>query len=225
MTIAEAHQEFKFRMDKLDALNYPNFLPEEIDLLLNNAQDRYVKQRYGFNNIKRQSFEETEKRTEDLKNITVNAVLTPVAYAADNIDVNARFITLPADHWFSVQERANITCSICGSDVTSLVEVIPISHAEFSKVIKDPFRQPNNEKVLRLMEAGRVELVSSCTIVSYRLRYIKEPVRVNLTGNITFELSEHTHSEIIDEAVKIALEGIEGKRTQTFNPLINSTNE
>lgn len=225
MTIAEVHQEFKFRMDKLDALNYPNFLPEEIDLLLNNAQDRYVKQRYGFNNIKRQSFEETEKRTEDLKNITVNAVLTPAAYATDNIDINARFITLPADHWFSVQERANITCNVCGQNITKLVRVVPISHAEFSIVIEDPFNQPNNEKVLRLMENGRVELISSCTIVGYRLRYLKQPRRVSLTGNITFELSEHTHSEIIDEAVKIALEGIEGKRTQTFNPLINNTNE
>ena len=69
MTCAELHLEFKFRCDKLDTLNYPNFLPEEIDLILNNAQERLVKQRYGFNNIKRQSFEETEKRTEDLKEI------------------------------------------------------------------------------------------------------------------------------------------------------------
>lgn len=225
MTIAEAHQEFKFRLDKMDALNYPNFLPEEIDLILNNAQQRFVKQRYGLNNNKRQSFEETEKRTEDLKNITVNAVLTPLAYAADNIDTTARFLTLPTNHWFTVQERCNITCTICGSPVTQLVEVIPISHSEFSKVIKDPFKQPTETKVLRLMEAGRVELISSCTIVDYRMRYIKQPATVSLTSGVTFELSEHTHSEIVDEAVKIALEGIEGKRTQSFNPLIGNTNE
>ena len=78
MTCAELHLEFKFRCDKLDTLNYPNFLPEEIDLILNNAQERLIKQRYGFNNIKRQSFEETEKRTEDLKEIVKNAILTPL---------------------------------------------------------------------------------------------------------------------------------------------------
>ncbi len=225
MTIAQAHQEFKFRLDKLDALNYPNFLPEEIDLILNNAQQRIIKQRYGLNNNKRQSFEETEKRTEDLKNVTVNAVLTPLAYASDNIDTTARFLTLPTDHWFTVQERCNITCTICGSPVTQLVEVIPISHSEFSKVIKDPFKQPTETKVLRLMEAGRVELLSSCTIVNYRMRYIKQPATVDITTGVTFELSEHMHSEIVDEAVKIALEGIEGKRTESFNPLINNTNE
>jgi len=225
MTIAEAHQEFKFRLDKLDALNYPNFLPEEIDLILNNAQQRIVKQRYGLNNNKRQSFEETEKRTNDLKNVTVNAVLTPLAYAPDNIDISARFLTLPTDHWFTVQERCNITCTICGSPLTQLVEVIPTSHSEFSKVIKDPFKKPTENKVLRLMEAGRVELLSSCTIVDYRMRYIKQPDTVNITTGVTFELSEHMHSEIIDEGVKIALEAIEGKRTQSFNPLINNTNE
>ena len=225
MTIAQAHQEFKFRLDKMDALNYPNFLPEEIDLVLNNAQQRIVKQRYGLNNNKRQSFEETEKRTEDLKNITVNSILTPLAYASDNIDLNARFLTLPTNHWFTVQERCNITCTICGSSVTNLVEVIPTSHSEFSKVIKDPFKQPTETKVLRLMEAGRVELISSCTIVDYRMRYVKQPTPVSITTNTTFELSEHTHSEIVDLAVSIALEGIEGKRTQSFNPLINNTNE
>lgn len=225
MTILEAHREFKFRLDKMDALNYPNFLPEEIDLVLNNAQERFIKQRYGVNNIKRQSFEETQKRTEDLKNVTVNAVLTPLAYASDNIDLNARFLTLPTNHWFTVQERCNITCTICGSSVTNLVEVIPTSHSEFSKVIKDPFKQPTETKVLRLMEAGRVELISSCTIVDYRMRYVKQPTPVSITTNTTFELSEHTHSEIVDLAVSIALEGIEGKRTQSFNPLINNTNE
>ena len=51
MTVQQLHLEFKFRCDKLDSLNYPNFLPEEIDLLLNNAQDRLIKQRYGLNNI------------------------------------------------------------------------------------------------------------------------------------------------------------------------------
>ena len=225
MTILEAHREFKFRLDKMDALNYQNNLPEEIDLVLNNAQERFIKQRYGVNNIKRQSFEETQKRTEDLKNVTINAVLTPLAYASDNIDLNARFLTLPTNHWFTVQERCNITCTICGSSVTNLVEVIPTSHSEFSKVIKDPFKQPTETKVLRLMEAGRVELISSCTIVDYRMRYVKQPTPVSITTNTTFELSEHTHSEIVDLAVSIALEGIEGKRTQSFNPLINNTNE
>jgi len=225
MTAAEMHIEFKFRMDKLDSLNYPNFLPEEIDLLLNNAQERVVKQRYGFTNLKRQSFEETQKRVEDLKNIVVNAVLTTQPYASDNIDASARFVNLPIDHWFTIQERCKLLCTICGAPTNSFAEVIPINHSEFSKRIKDPFGKPDDVIVLRLMEKGRVELISSCQIVEYRMRYIKQPNKIDLATNTTSELSNHMHSEIIDEAVKIALEGIEGKRSQTFNPLINNTNE
>lgn len=222
------HLEFKFEMDKLDSLNYPNFLSTEIDLLLNKAQDRIVKQRYGGNNAFKESFEETQKRSEDLKSITVNSILTPAANASDNIDVNAYFVTLPTDHWFIVQERCNISYPDChNAAVTDLVEVRPISHSEFSKVIKDPFKRPNTSKVLRLMENKRVELIvaSGVTIGTYRLRYIKEPVRVSLTGLVDCELSSHLHSEIINGAVLIALEGVEAKRNQTFTPIINNNQE
>ena len=225
MTIAEMHQAFKFQLDKLDSLNYPNFLPEEVDLLLNQAQERFVKQRYGKNNVYRSSFEETQKRTEDLKDITVNAVLTPAVNAPDNIDPNAVFVTLPTDHWFIVQERVMLNYFDCHNVYTSeYAEVRPIQHNEFSKVIKDPFKKPTLEKVLRLMEKGRVELIAppNTTIVTYRLRYIKEPNTMSITVPTNCELSEHTHQEIVDEAVRLALEGIEAKRSATFQPIINT---
>lgn len=228
MNVTTMHLQFKFEMDKLDSLNYPNFLSDEIDLLLNQAQDRFVKQRYGKNNLKKESYEETQKRLEDLKNITVNAVLTPIANATDNIDVNAYFVNLPVDHWFIVQERCNLTYTDCNNNaVSTLVEVRPIQHSEFSKVIKDPFKKPNNDKVLRLMENARVELVipPSTTIGNYRLRYIKQPRRISLSGLIDCELSEHTHEEVVNEAVKIALEGIEAKRNPSFIPIIDNQKE
>lgn len=227
MTIAQQHQEFKVRYDKLDALLLPNILPTEIDLLLNQAQDRFVKQRYGTTNTKKESFEETQKRADDLKAITRNVVLAPLSYATDNIDTNARFINLPTDYWFIIQERAEITYDGCDDvTVTELVEVRPIEHNEFSKVIKDPFKKPNTNKVLRLMENNRVELIASptTTINNYRLRYIKEPIRVSLTSSVNCELSSHTHTEIVDIAVAIALEYVESRRTPGFNNILN-TNE
>lgn len=225
MTAAQFHQEFKVRYDKVDALLLPNLLATEIDMLLNQAQDRFVKQRYGKTNIKRESFEESQKRTDDLKAITRNAVLTPLVYSADNIDTNARFLTLPADYWFTIQERAEISYEDChGDTVTELVEVRPTEHNEFTKVIKNPFRKPNNSKVLRLMENGLVELVMdpTTTLISYRLRYIKEPVRIALSTSVTCELSPHTHTEIVDLAVQIALEYIESRRTPGFTGILNS---
>lgn len=228
MTIVEFHTEFKTRCDKIDGLLLPNLLTSEIDLLLNQAQDRFVKQRYGKTNTKRESFEETQKRIDDLKAITRNVIIAPLAYSAtDNIDTNARFFTLPVDYWFIIQERADITYSDChGVSISELVEIRPTEHNEFTKVMKDPFRKPDTSKVLRLMENGMVELVfdPSVTVNSYRLRYIKAPVRMSYTGSVTCELSSHAHTEVVDIAVQIALEYIESKRTQGFTGLVN-TNE
>ncbi len=77
------------------------------------------------------------------------------------------------------------------------------------------------------MENGRVELIVAplVTIVNYKLRYIKEPVRVNLGTLTDCELSKHLHQEIVTEAVNIALEGTEAKRNQTFTPIIKNQQE
>ncbi len=125
MTITEMHQSFRFGLDKMDALNYPNFLPEEIDLLLNQAQDRITKQRYGITNTKRTSFEETQKRTEDLKDLIRNVVLTPTANSGivglgDNITTNSVFVTLPTDEWFIIQERVIIHSDTCNTETFTI---------------------------------------------------------------------------------------------------------
>ena len=228
MTIIEAHLSFKLSLDKIDSLNYPNLEPEEIDLILNQGYRTYIKQTYGFNNIKKQSFEETQKRTEDLKNVIKTANLVPIAYNSFNIDSNAQFVILPTDHWFIIQERVEVSYLDCNNTlISSIIEVRPTQHMEFDKVIKDAFKKPDENKVLRLMENGQVELVSSTgiTITSYKLRYLKQPVILSLSLGVGFETSDHTHQEIIDTCVVIALEGIEAKRNSTFNPLINNKKE
>ncbi len=126
MTIIEAHRAFRFGLDKLDNLNYPNFTPEEIDLLLNQAQDRIVKQRYGATNTKRTSFEQEQKRTEDLKELIRDVLIAPDTHVVTNIASNSRFFTLPEDHWFVIQEQAALICDICNTDdvYTETIELI-----------------------------------------------------------------------------------------------------
>ena len=51
------------------------------------------------------------------------------------------------------------------------------------------------------------------------------PATVSLAVNVTSDLSEHTHREIVDEAIKIALEDIEAKRLNSFVPIIDNQKE
>lgn len=242
MTVAQMHQAFRFGMDKLDSVNYPNFLPEEIDLLLNQAQERFVKQRYGINNPKRTSFEETQKRTDDLRELIRDVTIIGAVSTTTNISPQARFFTLPVDYWFAIQERVEQNCDKCNDHTVTLVdegsglitqyavkyaEVRPIQHLEFDKIINDAFKAPDYDKVLRLMYEGNAELISSsyCSVINYKLRYIKKPQAINVTTPTNCELADHSHQEIVDEAIKIALEGIEARRNGTFTPIIDNTKE
>lgn len=221
---------FKLGLDKVDSAGYPGFETDEIDFILNQAQDTFVKQRYGSTNTKRQSFEETQKRTEDIKNVVVRATLIPAANASDNINNLSRFVTLPSDHWIIIQELTGISYLDCkNTTITDRVYTEAIQHNDYSKLISNPFAKPNTNKVLRLMEKGRVELIpaSGVTITDYHLTYIKEPVRINNLSVpvVNCELSSMTHQEIINISVQIALEGIEAKRNQTFTPIVESKQE
>ncbi len=244
MLIEDFHRNFKFSLDKMDGLNYPNFLEEEIDILLNQAQDRFVKQRYGNNNLKRTSFEETEKRTEDLRKVIETYRIYGYTPNSESIVYNSSMSPLPSKHWFTIWDRALIKCPTCNQTIKrgvgalgiggtsetligQYVEVRPISHLELDKVINDPFKGPDQTKVLKLIYKDQVELIlpEQCELVSYESRYIREPVRMSLINDITCELAEHTHDEILNLAVQIALEGIEAKRNQTFTPIIKNQEE
>lgn len=248
MSITEFHNSFKFRMDKMDGLNLPNFLPEEIDLLLNQAQDALVKQKYGKNNITGDSFEQTQKRIDDLQELVRTVREQPSTFndSVENVTYNAVNFELPEDYWLLIWDKAIINCTNCNTTVTIPtaeygqvtldrstnvtgieVEVRTVTHERFQKAIKDAFAGPDHTKVLRLEYKGRIEIVPStdCTILWYIFRYIKKPARMTLSGNITCELSDFMHEEVLNEAVSIALEGIESKRIQTFNPLINNKDE
>lgn len=228
MTVAEMHLAFKIGYDKIDSLNYPNILPAEIDFLLNKAQDRFVKQRYGTTNTKRQSFEETQKRTDDIKALVRTATIVPLANSSDNIDPNAQFVTLPLDYWFTVWEKAKLQLINCHDVIEQDRVYIEIAqHDDFNVKINSPFNKPNNNKILRLMAYNSVELVHSptTTIVEYYLRYIKRPIRISLTVPTDCELSDHTHEEIVSDAISLALENVEANRTKTFDPIIKNTEE
>ena len=120
MTVTDMHINFKLILDKTDSLNYPDFESEEIDKWLNIAQERYVKQRYGGMNMRRESFEQTQKRIDDLRVLVTNAEIIPSAAVAAN-KPNAVFATLPtsasAYYWLAIQEEAQVVYMECTSSI------------------------------------------------------------------------------------------------------------
>lgn len=234
MTIQEMHYQFKIGLDKVDSLSSPNFIPEEIDIFLNNAQEQFISQRAFSNNPKKEGLEETQKRVDDLKNIISNYNTTTFTTTVDN-KPNGVFVALPSDYRHAIQEEATVSYTDCNSTTqTEQAEIIPINHDEYNRIIRDPFKKPDKEIIYRLgfepAASERFEIISgpSTTLTTYVLRYIRNPQQLRYgtqyqtpTTDLDCELSLHTHREIVALAVKNALEDIESQRWQSSKIELN----
>jgi hypothetical protein len=223
VTRGEMHILFKQKLDKTNSLNYPSFEPEEIDLWLNEAIKMYVKTRYGGNNLYGTAVEETQKRTDDLRELVLESTLTS---SGNGSKPNSKYYPLPSDYWFSLSEEVDIEYNDCdGNTTTDRIRVKNIGSGAYSTMIKDPFNKPNKTRVLRLMSSDNIEVLadSETTLNSLYLRYIKAPLEVSST--VDCDLASHTHSEIVDKAVILAIETIESPRVQTQPMISGSTIE
>lgn len=229
MTVQEMHDRFKIGLDKVDSLSAPNFIAEEIDIFLNDAQDQFIAQRAFRNNFKKEGLEETQKRLDDLKNITANYRASTFTNTIDN-KPNGSFVDLPSNYRHAIQEEALVTFNNCADAPEQIVaEVVPISHDRYNRIVRDPWNEPDEEKIYRLgyevnsgIETFELVTDTNTTIDTYVLRYIRVPITIQLGSEYQTplpdqdcELSEHTHREIIALAVKNALEDIESPRYQT----------
>lgn len=112
MTIQEMHVALKLELDKSDSLNNISFEPEEIDYWLNRAVRLFVKTRYTGSNYKRESFEQTQKRTDDIRTLVTSLRIDTI----ETVGVEFSFMTtpqvflaeLPLDYMFTVGEQVEI---------------------------------------------------------------------------------------------------------------------
>lgn len=77
MNIDQMHAAVKLGLDKTEGLAYAAFEVEEIDFWLNEAIDRFIKTRYSGMNVKRESFEQSQKRTDDLRSLVKESRIPP----------------------------------------------------------------------------------------------------------------------------------------------------
>ena len=222
MDINEMHKEFIILIDKADSGGAPSFLSTEIDVFLNAAIEKFISKRAFGNNARRTTFEEDQKRRDDLRNLIVQETINP-----ENLDLsgankeNARFIKLPRNYRHAINEEAQIESN---SREFARVSVKPITHDRYNKLIDDPFNKPEKHTVYRLdYSDNKFELIcgEGSTLIKYYLRYIKNPTVVSYSDNKGCELANHTHREIVRMAVLEALENIESPRYQTSKIELN----
>jgi hypothetical protein len=226
MTISEMHTQFKVLVDKVDSFNSANLLPEEIDMFLQNGYEEFIETRMSGLNTHNKGFEETQKRMDDLKGLISPFSSTTFNQTQDSLK-NGYFVTLPVDYRHSVLEALDVECIIPNGGVGDRqIEVIPITHGKFNRLLQNPFTKPDKYKAYRISYGNTHELILDATLTptNYVMRYIRKPITIDLAqikggvdGTGSIDLDESTHREIVSNAVRMALEDIMSPRTQTYN--------
>lgn len=223
MNISQWHQNFKIGLDKVTSFSSPSLLPEEIDSIFNTNIEKFLAQRMYGNNPRKEGFEENQKRYDDLVTLVTNANISSFSTGL-NVKPNGQTALYPSDYWHTVEEEAEISFKDCNNNIiTKRVPIVPVTHDRYDKVVRDPFHQPNENKIIRLGLAGSPELITGngITLTNYYLRYIKKPASIQYgttysipTIDVQCDLPDSVHQEIIRMSIEDALGTIEASRRQ-----------
>ena len=193
----------------------------EKSLFLTKAQKELVIDYYSGQNAYNLSFEEKEIIREALDTLVKTITPEPVESDSEHImaDKTKVFYRLPEDLLYIIFEEVKFSSYLSGCKGGASALVVPSTHDELWHRLQNPFRGPNNNRVLRLnAENNVVELISDYPIGSYLLRYVEEPKPIILTDlpdGLSIEgistktecaLPSILHHKILDVAVRMALQ-------------------
>lgn len=220
MTNQEFSIEFDILYNNISSNKAPGLNEYEKSVFLTKAQEQIVTELYSGRNNTYSSFEETEELRRYLSSLIVTCGCPP--YSGEDkefikITNNSMLFSIPEDVLFLVKE-------LIISNNYSEIDVFPVSQDELSKILKNPFRGPSNNRALRLdVGTNIVEIIYPNNISSYNVRYIRKPNPIILTDleddlsingiseESECELDSSLHRTILDRAVALALQTMYSK--------------
>jgi hypothetical protein len=219
MNIGEAHIEFLVGIDKQSSGQITELPAEVIDLHLSNAQESFIKTRYGGNNIYKTGNEYGQKRTEDLRKIIVTSEIASTK-VVDDYGTHSYIVVLPDNYMIYDKAMAVVKKANC---LPYLSKVNLIQQDDYTEIVNDPFNKPYDLEPILYFEGDNIILESDGTfeIPKVKLTYFKYPQNVNVGtygGDVVeFSLAQHTHREIIQTAIAMAIEIIQSDRVKTIS--------
>lgn len=211
MEIEEQHYDFKMKLNKIDSQQYRNLIIPQIDWLLNEAQELFVKMvaqpriaiHYGY----------------EIGTRTLMDIRTVVVEGEEIIPIS-NIVTLPEIFWIYVSSYCRIRKGDC--EQNSLNTYIRQHDDDFENSYFD--RSSFEWKTVNaVFNQNGIKLYSKdFEVTKFYLTYIKKLKYIHdakdfqngsyklpgnsvpLSGSENCELPEHTHREIVDIAVLLA---------------------
>lgn len=230
MKYIELQEAFELEINELDS-NLTKPVTSDIEYWLNTAIDKFVKTRAFGNNFRRESFEQTQKRIDDLRTLVTTKVYNFTLHP--DIYITA----LPGDYMFTVGETAYIssdnkcwpkengTAKIKRADI--LEATVETIDRKLSNTFSEHRLHNNTARPLRLYKGNYVYLFTDGQyyVNEYELTYLRQPQKINLT-RLPFseytDLPAATHQEIVKLAAQLFIENKGNPRYETYSNEVNS---
>lgn len=216
MTARELKYDFLLKKDRVQSLSTANFNDAEIDWFLNEAQMVFIKQRLSNSNSRRASYEQIQKRTDDLSTLHIKYPLQPSLPLIPHTGVyELPLSSLAYPYLQFLAGSLTIKLPSCNKEV-------PIRFTQtddLSEVLRDPFNEASAEDFVPF-NFGRSSVDDQSSIfvypsiytpISIDIEYIKHPQKIfqgtytyidnTIPPESTTDLPEHTHTEVVDIAV------------------------
>ena len=199
--------------DILGEQNTLAFDEYEKSIFLTKAQEQIVLELY-------QELEQSEENRKYLSNLIKTGNYVPVGEQDETL-INNTFksykVEISNDILFMIYEQCTLSDeNNCINN--KIVSVVPTIHDDLDKVLKNPFKSPNNRKVIRLDFDNKIELISKYNISNYKVRYLKKPnpiILITLDDNLSIngdtevsngETNPILHERIVQRAVQLAVQ-------------------
>lgn len=184
----------------------------EKSIFLTKAQEQIVLELY-------QELEQSEENRKYLSNLIKTGNYVPIGEQDETL-INNTFKSYKVEIEDSVLFIIYEQCTLSDENNcinNKIVSVVPTIHDDLDKVLKNPFKSPNNRKVIRLDFDNKIELISKYNISNYKVRYLKKPNPIILVKledlNIdkkqevsNGETNPILHERIVQRAVQLAVQ-------------------
>lgn len=239
MKYIQLQEAFEIELNKLDD-NLTKPTTNITEYFLNAGLDKFWKTRYSENNFKRESFEQTQKRIDDLRTLVTE-------YNFENGEItkvnNTLYtVTLPDNYLILLGDTAGITPADgvdnpCWSTDENGNYVIHYSDTiEGTIETIDRIRENSlSEYHLRYTKARPIKLIANDLIKLYTdgkykvskyiIQYLRKPNKIDIHSNPFEEytdMPEHTQLEIIKLAAQLYIENQMNPRYNSYSNEVNA---
>lgn len=238
MRYIDLQVSFEREINKLqDGLTKPD--TDTTEYFLNAGLDKFWKTRYSQNNYKRESFEQTQKRIDDLRTL-----VTEETYSENDIsrfEDGSYCIVLPGNYIILLGDTAGIQpaddvpnkCWPKNGDeyVTVYSDTIEAKIETLDRIRENSLSEHrlryNKARPIKLVQGDYIRLYTDGTykISEYILQYLRKPMYIDIHKSPYEEytdMPQHTHLEIVKLAVQLYLENQGNQRYNSYSVEVNA---